>query len=160
MSPRPVCSASVESQGLSKEYGVRQRVGPGRGVEGSTWTEGLWEAPVWRNKAGPPLLPRRDPDTIAGVSTVCLSVRSSAGSAHTGKAFHHCEHACVSPDGTSEWTSCHTCHKQTASLLTEIKSLYWSTPTSSFSQHATTHNIDTDPETVSDMKESKLIVKS
>ncbi len=41
-------SASVgvlSSQGLSKEYGVRQRVGPGRDVEDSTWMEGLWEAP-------------------------------------------------------------------------------------------------------------------
>lgn len=94
--PRPLCGASLCEQRVRVpvasrersgravfsglvcgEYSVRRRAGPGRGVGDSTWRGGLGEAPGRKSTAGPRPLPRRDPDTSAGASTVCPSVRSS-----------------------------------------------------------------------------------
>lgn len=44
---------------------------------------------------------RCDPGTTADAATACLSVKSSAGTAHTGKASPHYGHACVSQGGSA-----------------------------------------------------------
>lgn len=54
-----------------------------------------------RSTAGSLLWLRRDPGTIADVATAGLSAKSSAGTAHTGKASPHYGHACVSQGGSA-----------------------------------------------------------
>lgn len=56
---------------------------------------------VVRSTAGSLLWLRRDPGTTADASTGGLSVKSSAGTVHTGKASPHCGHACVSQGGSA-----------------------------------------------------------
>lgn len=44
---------------------------------------------------------RCGPGTIGDAATVCLSVKNSAGTVHTGKASLHYGRACVSPNGSA-----------------------------------------------------------
>lgn len=85
-------------------WNVRLPVGLEGGAGGSR-SEGRGEAPgrtgAVRSTAGSPLWLRRDPGTTAGAATACLSVKSSAGTAHTGKASPHYGHACVSQGGSA-----------------------------------------------------------
>lgn len=43
---------------------------------------------------------------------------------HTGRAFHHCAHACDVPSGTSEWSAYHIHHTQMASHLAQMEREY------------------------------------
>lgn len=56
---------------------------------------------VVRSMAGSLLWLRRDPGTTADVATAGLSLKSSAGTVHTGKASPHYGHACVSQGGSA-----------------------------------------------------------
>lgn len=80
---------------------VRQQGGPAGGAGGSRSEgreAGLVGTAVAHSTAASPLWARSGPGIIAGAATVCLSARSSVGSAHTGRASLHCEHVCASPD--------------------------------------------------------------
>lgn len=81
---RPACL--VEDAGDSRS-GVRVEVPGGTGVV--------------RSMAGSLLWLRRDPGTTADAATAGLSVKSSAGIVHTGKASPHYGHACVSQGGSA-----------------------------------------------------------
>lgn len=56
---------------------------------------------VVRSMAGSLLWLRCDPGTTADAATADLSLKSSAGNVHTGKASPHYGHACVSQGGSA-----------------------------------------------------------
>lgn len=56
---------------------------------------------VVRSTAGSPLWLRCGLGTTADAATAGLSVKSSAGTVHTGKASLHYGHACVSQGGSA-----------------------------------------------------------
>lgn len=64
-------------------------VGPVGGLGGTAVARSIEASLLWGHS---------DLDTVAGASTVCPSVRSSAGNAHTGRASLHYVHVCASPD--------------------------------------------------------------
>lgn len=85
-------------------WNVRPPAGPEGGAGGSRSgvpVGVLGGTGVVRSMAGSLLWLRCDPGTTADAATAGLSVKSSAGTVHTGKASPHYGHACVSRGGSA-----------------------------------------------------------